>query len=71
MRLKDVCPCKIGIFPDAIMASGMSLICTKGHRIIVSFNYIPEVLRYGKEQQVIGSVFGSETEKNSKPEEKV
>lgn len=45
MRLKDVCPCKIGIFPDVIMATGMSLVCSQGHRIIVSFNYIPEYLR--------------------------
>lgn len=45
MRLRDVCPCRLGNFPDVILTSGMSIVCTEGHRIIVSFNYIPETLR--------------------------
>ena len=44
MRLRDVCPCRLGVFPETIMTSGMSLVCTEGHRIIVSFNYIPREL---------------------------
>ena len=45
MRLRDVCPCSVTYIPDLIYTSGMSVVCSKGHRVILSFNYIPEVLR--------------------------
>lgn len=44
MKLRDVCPCRLGTFPEIIMTSGMTLVCTEGHKIVVSFNYLPREL---------------------------
>ena len=66
MKLRDVCPCRLGTFPEVIMTTGMSLICTEGHRVILSFNYIPEVLRKDRNverQQVSKMAMGEPTEK--------
>lgn len=44
MKLRDVCPCRLGTFPEVIMTTGMLLTCTEGHKIVVSFNYLPREL---------------------------
>ncbi len=51
MKLRDVCPCRLGTFPDVILTTGMVLMCTEGHRITVAFNYLPKELNYAKRQQ--------------------
>lgn len=64
MRLRDICPCRIAKLPDVIMTTGMTLVCTEGHRIDVSFNYIPKEFDYDKRYQK--SKWATEAEKKEK-----